>query len=51
MGGEYTWDGFFCPAGEEAGGAHKDFDEVIEAAEWAGIRRASHFTPSGNVKE
>jgi hypothetical protein len=51
LGGEYTWAGFFCPAGEEAGGGNKDIDEVNEAAELAGIRRAARFTPIGNVKE
>ena len=36
---------------EEAGGAYKDVDEVIEAAETAGIsRRVARLTPLGNVK-
>ncbi len=36
---------------EEAGGAYKDIDEVIEATEWAGIsKRVARFTPIGNVK-
>ena len=36
---------------EEAGGAYKDVDEVIEAAETAGIsRRVARLTPIGNVK-
>ncbi|AFZ31893.1 protein of unknown function UPF0027 [Gloeocapsa sp. PCC 7428] len=36
---------------EEAGGAYKDVDEVIEAAELAGIsKRVVRFTPIGNIK-
>jgi tRNA-splicing ligase RtcB len=36
---------------EEAGGAYKDIDEVIEATEQAGIsKRVVRFTPIGNVK-
>jgi tRNA-splicing ligase RtcB len=36
---------------EEAGGAYKDVDEVIEAAELAGIsQRVAKLTPIGNVK-
>lgn len=36
---------------EEAGGAYKDIDEVIEAAELAGISKpVVRFTPIGNVK-
>ncbi|MDA2927601.1 RtcB family protein [Acidobacteria bacterium AH-259-G07] len=36
---------------EEAGGAYKDIDEVIEASELAGIsKRVVRFTPIGNVK-
>ncbi|GAB4377536.1 MAG: RtcB family protein [Elainellaceae cyanobacterium] len=36
---------------EEAGGAYKDVDEVIEAAELAGIsQRVVRLTPIGNIK-
>ena len=36
---------------EEAGGAYKDIDDVIEATEQAGIsKRVVRFTPIGNVK-
>lgn len=36
---------------EEAGGAYKDIDDVIEAAELAGIsKRAVRLTPIGNIK-
>jgi tRNA-splicing ligase RtcB len=36
---------------EEAGGAYKDIDEVVEATELAGIsRRVVRFAPIGNVK-
>ncbi|MBI4353651.1 MAG: RtcB family protein, partial [Candidatus Omnitrophica bacterium] len=36
---------------EEAGGAYKDIDEVIEATELAGIsKRVARFIPIGNVK-
>jgi tRNA-splicing ligase RtcB len=36
---------------EEAGGAYKDIDAVIEATEQAGIsKRVVRFTPIGNVK-
>lgn len=36
---------------EEAGGAYKDVDEVIEAAELAGIsQRVAKLTPIGNIK-
>jgi tRNA-splicing ligase RtcB (3'-phosphate/5'-hydroxy nucleic acid ligase) len=42
-----SWSGL----AEEAGGAYKDIDEVIEAAERAGIsKRVARFTPIGNVK-
>lgn len=42
-----SWSGL----AEEAGGAYKDIDEVIEATEQAGIsRRVVRFTPIGNVK-
>jgi tRNA-splicing ligase RtcB len=36
---------------EEASGAYKDIDDVIEASELAGIsRRVVRFVPVGNVK-
>ncbi len=36
---------------EEAGGAYKDIDEVIEATERAGLsRRVARFVPIGNIK-
>jgi tRNA-splicing ligase RtcB len=36
---------------EEAGGAYKDVDSVVEAAELAGLsRRVVRFTPIGNIK-
>ena len=36
---------------EEAGGAYKDIDAVVEATERAGIsKRVVRFTPIGNVK-
>jgi tRNA-splicing ligase RtcB len=36
---------------EEAGGAYKDIDDVIEAAELAGIsKKAVRLTPIGNIK-
>ncbi|PLZ75970.1 RtcB family protein, partial [Fischerella thermalis] len=36
---------------EEAGGAYKDIDDVIEAAELAGIsKRVVKLTPIGNIK-
>jgi tRNA-splicing ligase RtcB (3'-phosphate/5'-hydroxy nucleic acid ligase) len=42
-----SWSGL----AEEAGGAYKDIDEVIEATERAGIsKRVARFTPIGNVK-
>lgn len=42
-----SWSGL----AEEAGAAYKNIDEVIEAAEQAGIcRRVARFTPIGNVK-
>jgi tRNA-splicing ligase RtcB (3'-phosphate/5'-hydroxy nucleic acid ligase) len=41
----------FSGLAEEAGGAYKDIDEVIEAAEIAGIsKRVCKFKPVGNVK-
>lgn len=42
-----SWQGL----AEEAGGAYKDVDEVIEAAELAGIsKRVARLTPIGNIK-
>jgi tRNA-splicing ligase RtcB len=42
-----SWSGL----AEEAGEAYKNIDEVIDAAEQAGIcRRVARFTPIGNVK-
>lgn len=42
-----SWSGL----AEEAGGAYKDIDAVIDATERAGIsRRVARFTPIGNVK-
>ena len=42
-----SWSGL----AEEAGGAYKDIDEVVEATERAGIsRRVVRFTPIGNIK-
>ncbi len=42
-----SWSGL----AEEAGGAYKDIDDVVEATERAGIsRRVARFTPVGNVK-
>ncbi len=36
---------------EEAGGAYKDIDAVIQAAELAGLcKRVVRFTPIGNIK-
>ncbi|RPI25286.1 MAG: RtcB family protein [Acidobacteria bacterium] len=42
-----SWSGL----AEEAGGAYKDIDEVVEATEQAGIsKRVVRFVPVGNVK-
>ena len=42
-----SWSGL----AEEAGGAYKDIDDVIEAAELAGIsKRVVRLTPIGNIK-
>jgi tRNA-splicing ligase RtcB len=36
---------------EEAGGAYKNIDEVIEAADTAGLcKRVVRFVPMGNIK-
>ena len=41
----------FAGLAEEAGGAYKDIDEVIEATQQAGLsRRVVRFSPIGNVK-
>ncbi len=41
----------FAGLAEEAGGAYKDIDEVIEATQKAGLsRRVVRFSPIGNVK-
>jgi tRNA-splicing ligase RtcB len=41
----------FSGLAEEAGGAYKDIDEVVEATERAGIsKRVVRFLPMGNVK-
>ena len=42
-----SWSGL----AEEAGGAYKNIDEVVEASDRAGIsRRVVRLTPIGNVK-
>jgi len=42
-----SWSGL----AEEAGGAYKDIDEVVEATEMAGIsHKVVRFTPIGNIK-
>ena len=42
-----SWSGL----AEEAGGAYKNIDEIVEAAEAAGIaKRVVRFVPLGNVK-
>ena len=36
---------------EEAGGAYKDIDSVVQATELSGIsRRVARFVPVGNIK-
>ena len=36
---------------EEAGAAYKNIDDVVEAAELAGLsRRVAQFVPVGNIK-
>ena len=36
---------------EEAGGAYKDIDSVVESAELSGLsRRVVRFSPIGNIK-
>lgn len=49
--GIYVRSTSYAGLAEEAGGAYKDVDEVIEAAERAGIsQRVVRLTPIGNVK-
>jgi tRNA-splicing ligase RtcB len=49
--GIYVRSSSYSGLAEEAGGAYKDVDEVIEAAEIAGIsQRVVRLTPIGNVK-
>jgi tRNA-splicing ligase RtcB (3'-phosphate/5'-hydroxy nucleic acid ligase) len=41
----------FSGLAEEAGGAYKNIDDVVEATESAGLsRRVARFTPVGNIK-
>ncbi|MBI2829527.1 MAG: RtcB family protein [Chloroflexi bacterium] len=49
--GIYVRTASFPGLAEEAGGAYKSIDEVVEATELAGLsRRVVRFTPIGNVK-
>lgn len=49
--GIYVRSASWAGLAEEAGGAYKDIDDVIEATERAGIsKRVVRFTPVGNVK-
>ena len=49
--GIYVRSASYAGLAEEAGGAYKDIDEVIETTELAGIsKRVARFTPIGNVK-
>ncbi len=49
--GIYVRSTSYAGLAEEAGGAYKDVDEVIEAAEMAGIsQRVAKLTPIGNIK-
>ncbi len=49
--GIYVRTASFPGLAEEAGGAYKNIDEVIEATEQAGIsKRIARFIPVGNVK-
>ncbi len=49
--GIYVRTGSYAGLAEEAGSAYKNVDEVIEAAELAGIsRKVARFLPIGNVK-
>ena len=49
--GVYVKSVSFSGLAEEAGGAYKDIDEVVDATHRAGIsKRVVKFTPIGNVK-
>ncbi|MFP3983153.1 MAG: RtcB family protein [Desulfurivibrionaceae bacterium] len=49
--GIYIRSASFAGLAEEAGAAYKDVDDVIEAAEQAGIsRKVARFLPIGNIK-
>ncbi|HEY9625600.1 MAG TPA: RtcB family protein [Crinalium sp.] len=49
--GIYVRSTSYAGLAEEAGGAYKDIDDVIEAAELAGIsKRVVRLTPIGNIK-
>jgi len=49
--GIYTRTASYSGLAEEAGQAYKDIDEVVEAAEMAGISRpVARLTPIGNIK-
>lgn len=49
--GIYVRSASWAGLAEEAGGAYKDIDDVVEATELAGIsKRVVGFTPIGNVK-
>lgn len=49
--GIYVRSTSYAGLAEEAGGAYKDIDDVIEAAEMAGIsKRVARLTPIGNIK-
>ncbi len=49
--GIYVRSTSYAGLAEEAGGAYKDVDEVIEAAELAGIsQRVVRLMPIGNIK-
>jgi len=49
--GIYVRTASYAGLAEEAGGAYKDIDAVVEATERAGLsRRVARFSPIGNVK-
>ncbi len=49
--GIYIRTASFKGLAEEAGGAYKSIDDVVEATELAGLsRRVVRFAPMGNVK-
>lgn len=49
--GIYVRSTSFAGLAEEAGGAYKDIDEVIQASELAGIsKKVVRFIPIGNIK-